>query len=82
MRELIEQLKFPDQLPDEYNYKKADLILFNGFTSAIQALNRMDFGRARQILMIAQQDAEDAYISAADESREEGQAQEEIQIDA
>ena len=65
MQELIERLKFPDQLPEEIDYKKPYLILFNGITSAIHDMEQMNFGRAKQTLIFAQQDAEEAYISGA-----------------
>ena len=70
MRALIPHLKFPDQLPDDSDYKRPYLILFNAITSALDAMARMNFGSARNILEDAQQDAEEAYISAADEEED------------
>jgi len=66
-RALIPKLEFPDQLPDHADYKKPYLILFNGITDALDSLNRMNFGRVRDILEDAQRNAEEAYISATDE---------------
>ena len=70
MMELAERLKFPDQLPDKGDYKKPYLILFNGLTSAILDMEKMNFGRAKQTLMIAQQDAEEAYLDSWEENEE------------
>ena len=70
MRELIERLQFPDQLPEEINYKKPYLILFNGITSAIHDMEQMNFGRAKQTLIFAQQDAEDAFLDSFEEDDE------------
>ena len=67
MRELIDKLKFPDELPDHADYKKPYLILFNGITDALDSLDRMNFGKVRNILMDAQQEAEEAYLNSEDE---------------
>ena len=66
MRELISRLKFPDQLPDDGDYRKPYLILFNGITDALYAMEQMNFGKARDYLMDAQRNAEDAFISGGD----------------
>lgn len=70
MRALIANLKFPDELPDDADYKKSYLILFNGITDALDSLKRMNFGRVRDILEDAQRDAEEAYISTADDAQD------------
>ncbi len=36
--------------------------LFNGITDALEALERQDYGVARELLVRAQQDAEELYI--------------------
>ena len=48
-------------------YKKPYLILWTSCTAAISALERQNFGLAREILLRAQQEAEEAYehVSAA-----------------
>lgn len=38
-------------------------ILFNAITDAVEAMKRMDFGKAREILIAAQQKTEEAYIA-------------------
>lgn len=70
MRALIPNLKLPDQLSDDNDYKKPYLILFNAITNALDAMARMNFGRARDILEDAQRNAEEAYISATDEEQD------------
>lgn len=67
MRALIERLKFPDELPEHADYKKPYLILFNGITDALDSMERMNFGRAKDILQDAQINAEEAYLSAGEE---------------
>lgn len=44
-------------------YKKPYLILWTSCTAAISALERQNFGLAREILLRAQQDAEEAYLA-------------------
>ena len=41
-------------------------LLFNQITDALAALDEMNIGAARQILIRAQQDAEEMYLSEAD----------------
>ena len=43
------------------------LILFNGITDALDSMERMNFGRAKDILQDAQINAEEAYLSAGEE---------------
>ena len=47
-----------ENLPSYY------MILFNAVTDAITALDRQDFGQARDILVRSQETAENAYIEA------------------
>ena len=49
---------------ESYNFPRYYTILFNGITKAIAALDQQDPGRARQILVLSQQEAEDAFILA------------------
>ena len=44
--------------------QKLYTILFNACTDAVEAMARMDFGTARTLLVRAQQEAEEQYISA------------------
>ncbi len=44
-------------------YKKPYLILWTSCTAAISALERQNFGLAREILLRAQQEAEEAYLA-------------------
>ena len=48
-------------MPD---YQKLYTLLFNGITDALEDMERMDFGRAKERLMAAQQEAEEAYMEA------------------
>ena len=63
---LLPKLKLPNEAPDDGDYKKPYLILFNGITDALDSMERLNFGRARDILQDAQQAAEEAYISVDD----------------
>ena len=49
-------------------YKELYYYLFNQITDALSALERQDFGKAKDILIQAQQDAEEKYIGAEDET--------------
>ena len=48
-------------MPD---YQKLYTLLFNAYTDAVEAIDRMDFGEAKAILIRAQQQAENCYIEA------------------
>ena len=67
MRRWMQDLIFEDQLPDEGNYKKGYLVLYNGIASAIQAIEELDFGKARRALQFARQDAQDAVAGIEEE---------------
>ena len=43
-------------------YKKPYLILFNGITDALEKIDLQDYDRAKEILIQAQQEAEEAFI--------------------
>lgn len=49
-------------------YQKPYIILFNAIISALGEIDKMNFGVAREILIKAQQQAEEAYISFEDKS--------------
>lgn len=44
-------------------YKKPYLILWTSCTAAVSALERQNFGLAKEILLRAQQEAEEAYLA-------------------
>lgn len=46
------------------NYQKLYTLLFNACTDAVEAMERMDFGTAKDLLIAAQQQAEEQYIAA------------------
>ena len=48
-------------MPD---YQKLYTTLFNACTDAITAMDRMDFGTAKGVLVSAQQQAEELYLEA------------------
>ena len=41
-------------------------ILFNAITDALEAMEKLNFGEAKRILMAAQQKTEEAYLSRED----------------
>ena len=74
----LADMKFESDLQkEEANYKQMYLTLFNGITYALSQIKRMNFGRARDILMDAQKEAEEIYISGADDIRKEEEKTEE-----
>ena len=48
------------------DYKKMYLTLFQAITSALDAIEEQNFGKAIQILQKGQQDAEEIFISEED----------------
>ena len=52
------------------NYQKLYTLLFNACTDAIRQIDRQNFGKAREILARAQQDAEEQYLR--EEEHEDG----------
>ena len=46
------------------DYKKPYLILWSSCTAAVSALERQNFGLAKEILLRAQQEAEEAYLAS------------------
>ena len=49
------------------NYQKLYTALFNSLTDAIDEMDAYNFGSAKKILMKAQQDAEQMYLSQSDD---------------
>ena len=49
------------------NLPKCYTVLFNTLTEVIEAIDRMDFGTARALLIRGQQEAEEAYASKEEE---------------
>jgi hypothetical protein len=50
----------------EEDFRQPYLILWKGITEALAELERKNYGSAEEILIKAQQDAEEAWISAED----------------
>ena len=50
-----------------FSYKEIYLLLFNAITDALHEMGRQNCGAAKDILIRAQQDAEELYISASAE---------------
>ena len=46
------------------DYQKLYTLLFNACTDAVEAMDRLDFGTAKALLIAAQQQAEEQYIAA------------------
>ena len=44
------------------NYQKLYTLLFNAVTDALEEMEKLNFGRAKELLITAQQAAEEAYI--------------------
>ena len=44
------------------NYQKLYALLFNAVTDALEEMEKLNFGRAKELLIAAQQAAEEAYI--------------------
>jgi len=49
------------------NYQKLYTLLFNRITEAIEQLDQKNYGHARDLLVRAQQDSEECYISEDDD---------------
>ena len=49
------------------NFPKYYTRLFNGITDALEALEKQNYIKARDVLIKAQQDAEEMYISEEEE---------------
>ena len=50
------------------NFPKYYTLLFNAVTDAVEDIDQKNYGAARTRLLKAQQDAEDAYLDAGDET--------------
>ena len=48
-------------------YKKPYLILWGGCTEALEALEHQNYGQARELLIKAQQEAEEQFLEAEEE---------------
>lgn len=48
------------------DYQKLYTFLFNGISDAIAALDRNNYGTARDLLVKAQQEAEEQYLTQTD----------------
>ena len=46
------------------NYEKMYSTLFNAITDALEQIEQLNFGSAKDLLIAAQQQAEEIYISA------------------
>lgn len=55
-------------------YQKPYFMLFNAVTDAIAAMEVQNFGQARQILIQAQQDCEEWFLSHPEDEEEAGTA--------
>ena len=53
------------------NFPKYYTRLFNGITDAIEALQAQNYVKAQDILIRAQQDAEEMYLEDTDDEEEE-----------
>ena len=49
------------------DYKAMYLLLFNAITDALEKIDEQNYGEARELLIAAQQKAEDIYIDSDDE---------------
>ena len=56
------------------NFPKYYTRLFNGITDALEALQERNYIKAEDILIRAQQDAEEMYLSDGEEGEEGGPA--------
>ena len=57
-------------------YKKPYLILFGKLADAIEAIEKCNFGQAKEILIKAQNDAEEEYINFGLNDEQEPQTEE------
>ena len=48
------------------DYKKMYLTLFNRITSAISHMEHMNYGQARELLLEAQKETEEMFLSAGE----------------
>ena len=56
------------------NFPKYYTRLFNGVTDALEAMKVQDYDKAEHLLISAQQDAEEMYLSDGEEGEEEDPA--------
>ena len=55
-----------------YRYQKMYSIMFDVVTDALNALDRLDVGRAKELLMQAQLRAEGEYLASGEEETQTG----------
>lgn len=53
-------------MENQEEYKESYLILFRAVTQALELLERKQYAAARDVLIRGQQEAEEAFIRAAD----------------
>ena len=53
-------------MTDDADYKKMYLTLFNAVTEAIHQIDRQYYSRAKELLITAQQEAEEIFISSGE----------------
>lgn len=56
---------------DRMNAETRYHLLFNSITDALEAMENLDFGEAKRVLVKAQQEAEEVYLSEPDCERKE-----------
>ena len=64
--QFVETLRFQNELADDADYKKMYLTLFNAATNAIDFLNQQKYEQATEILISAQQNTEEVFLSAGE----------------
>ena len=55
-----------NEMTDDADYKRMYLVLFNAATSAIDYLDQQKYERAKETLITAQQNTEEAFLSAGE----------------
>ena len=63
---LVLSLRLEQEMTDDADYKKMYLTLFNAVTGAIQQIDWQNYGRAKDLLITAQQNAEEIFISSGE----------------
>ena len=71
MRKVMEEIKLDSELPEEGDYKKAYLVLYNNVVSAIHAIDELNFGKAGRYLRYALLDAEASVCGVEEDGDEE-----------
>ncbi len=63
---LVLSMRSGQEMTDDADYKRMYLSLFNAVTGAIHQINWQNYGRAKELLITAQQDAEEIFISSGE----------------